>query len=166
MLHYKGLVSSPWITIKPSEKSNMNTVKTLEFYDDELPEKSCYSVREKLQEHYSADALIHVYYEKEKNYSVIEISKYFNENDDLSRLVSEYKSSFEEYYKKTFSNSKKMKNKGMTFMSGTDEWKVVIDILKNVLNEEDSEKLAYALKTSVKHEVEQILENDAKKNRI
>ena len=37
MLHYKGLVSSPWITIKPSEKSNMNTVKTLEFYDDELP---------------------------------------------------------------------------------------------------------------------------------
>ena len=50
MLHYKGLVSSPWITIKPSKKSNMNTVKTLEFYDDELPEKSCYSVREKLQD--------------------------------------------------------------------------------------------------------------------
>ena len=108
MLHYKGLVSSPWITIKPSEKSDMNIVKTLGFYDDELPEKSCYSVREKLQEHYGADALIQVYYEKDKNYSIIEISKYFDESKDLSKLISEYKSSFEEYYKKTFSNSKKM----------------------------------------------------------
>ena len=51
-------------------------------------------------------------------------------------------------------------------MNGTDEWNVVIKILENVLNEDDSEKLVYALKTSIKHEVEQILENEAKKNRI
>jgi hypothetical protein len=54
----------------------------------------------------------------------------------------------------------------MTFMPGTDEWNVVINLLKNVLNEEDSEKFVYALKTSVKYEVEQILEDEAKKNRI
>ena len=107
--------------------------------------------------------MIHVYYEKDKNYSIIEISKYFDENDDLSKQVSEYKSSFEEYYRKTFSNSR---NRGIISMPGTDEWKVVIKILNNVLTEDDSEKLAYALKTSIKHEVEQILEADAKKNRI
>ena len=93
--------------------------------------------KRKITRHYSADALIHVYYEKDKNYSVIEISKYFDENDDLSKLVNEYKSSFEEYYKKAFSNSKKINNKGMTFMPGTDEWKVVIEILEKVLTEED-----------------------------
>ena len=51
-------------------------------------------------------------------------------------------------------------------MPGTDEWNVVITILKNVLNEDDSEKLVFALKTSVKYEVEQILEDESKKNRI
>jgi CheY-like chemotaxis protein len=43
-------------------------------------------------------------------------------------------------------------------MSGTDEWNVVERILSNVLNENDAEKLVYALKTSVKHDFEEILD--------
>ena len=42
-------------------------------------------------------------------------------------------------------------------MSGTDDWNVVERILSNVLNEKDAEKLVYALKTSVKHDFEEIL---------
>jgi CheY-like chemotaxis protein len=45
----------------------------------------------------------------------------------------------------------------MIFMSGTDDWNVVERILSNVLNENDAEKLVYALKTSVKHDFEEIL---------
>ena len=48
-------------------------------------------------------------------------------------------------------------------MSGTDEWDVVETILSNVLNEEDAEKLVFAMKMSVKHEVEQTLNEFAKK---
>ena len=48
-------------------------------------------------------------------------------------------------------------------MSGTDEWDVVETILSNVLNEEDVEKLVFAMKMSVKHEVEHTLNEFAKK---
>ena len=49
-------------------------------------------------------------------------------------------------------------------MAGTDEWNLVETILSNVLSKNDSEKLVYALKTSVKHEFEEIL--DIYTNRI
>jgi len=42
-------------------------------------------------------------------------------------------------------------------MSGKDEWKSVEKILSNVFNEEDTEKLVYSMKTSVKHEIDQIV---------
>ena len=48
-------------------------------------------------------------------------------------------------------------------MSGPDEWDTVENILSSVLKEDDAEKLAYAIKSSVKHEVEQILMEFAKK---
>ena len=109
MLHYKGLVTpQPWITIKPSVDKDKNTSETLGFYEDELPEKSCSLLREKLQEHYGAEALIHVYYEKDKNLAVIELTKYFDKKEDISKLVSKFKYSFEEYYNKTFQNQAKI----------------------------------------------------------
>ncbi|AEG17879.1 response regulator [Methanobacterium paludis] len=48
-------------------------------------------------------------------------------------------------------------------MSGSDEWNVVERILRNVLNEDDTEKLVYALKTSVKHDFERVLNEFIKK---
>jgi hypothetical protein len=49
-------------------------------------------------------------------------------------------------------------------MAGKDEWNLVETILNNVLSKNDSEQLVYALKTSVKHEFEEIL--DIYTNRI
>jgi CheY-like chemotaxis protein len=49
-------------------------------------------------------------------------------------------------------------------MNGTDEWNLVETILSDVLSKNDSEKLVCALKTSVKHEFEEIL--DVYTNRI
>ena len=48
-------------------------------------------------------------------------------------------------------------------MTGTDEWNVVETILSDVLNEDDAEKLVNAMKTSVKHDFELILNEFAKK---
>ncbi|ADZ09861.1 hypothetical protein Metbo_1635 [Methanobacterium lacus] len=48
-------------------------------------------------------------------------------------------------------------------MSRKDEWKSVEKILNNVFNEEDTENLVYSMKTSVKHEIEQIVKGFAKK---
>jgi hypothetical protein len=48
----------------------------------------------------------------------------------------------------------------------TDEWNVVETILSSVLDEEDAEKLVYALKESVKYEVEQILNEVTQENKI
>lgn len=42
-------------------------------------------------------------------------------------------------------------------MTGTDEWKEVKTILSNVLDEDDADKLISSIKTSVKHDFEQIL---------
>ncbi len=43
-------------------------------------------------------------------------------------------------------------------MSGTDDWDEVERILNSLLTENDAEKLVQALKTSVKHEFEEILD--------
>lgn len=48
-------------------------------------------------------------------------------------------------------------------MTGTDEWNVVETILNNVLKEDDAKKLVNAMKTSVKHDFEQVLKEFAKK---
>lgn len=48
-------------------------------------------------------------------------------------------------------------------MNGTDEWDTVEKILNNVLNGEDAEKLVYALKTSMEHDFNKILNEFAKK---
>jgi DNA-binding NtrC family response regulator len=48
-------------------------------------------------------------------------------------------------------------------MPGSDEWNTVENIFSTVLNEDDAEKLVYAMKSSVKHEFEQILNEFAKK---
>jgi hypothetical protein len=48
-------------------------------------------------------------------------------------------------------------------MVDTDEWNSVGRILGNMLSEEDAEKLVYALKTSVKHDFEILLNEFAKK---
>ena len=45
----------------------------------------------------------------------------------------------------------------LIYMSGKDEWNVIETILGDVLNDENAGKLVYALKTSVKHDFEQIL---------
>lgn len=48
-------------------------------------------------------------------------------------------------------------------MTGFDKWDTVENILSSVLNEDNAEKLAYAMKSSVKYEVDQILTEFAKK---
>ena len=48
-------------------------------------------------------------------------------------------------------------------MTSPDNWKVVETLLSNALNEEEAKKLVYAMKTSVKHDFEQILNEFAKK---
>lgn len=48
-------------------------------------------------------------------------------------------------------------------MSGKDEWKLIEKMLANVFNEEDTEKLVGALKSSVKYEVDLIMNGFAKK---
>jgi hypothetical protein len=52
---------------------------------------------------------------------------------------------------------------GGVFMNGTNEWDTVETILNNVLNGEDAEKLVYALKTSMEHDFNKILNEFAKK---
>jgi CheY-like chemotaxis protein len=52
---------------------------------------------------------------------------------------------------------------GVEFMVDTDEWNLVERILGNVFNEDDAEKLVYALKTSEKHDFEKLLNEFAKK---
>ena len=84
MLHYKGLISSEpcFITIKPSADRDMDTSETLGFYDDEIPQKYCQLLKGKLQTHYHEEAVIQVYYEKDKDIVVIEITKYFDKKKE------------------------------------------------------------------------------------
>lgn len=111
MLHYKGvLADQPGIEAKPVGNTDKNLMETLLFYDDELcDEKSCFLVQEQLQEHYKSepeDVHIQVYYDKEDNRVMIGMTIFFDKKEDKSKL-SKYKSSFETYYKKTFSHPNK-----------------------------------------------------------
>jgi hypothetical protein len=107
MLHYKGVITDQsGIHAKPIVNTDKNLMETLLFYDDELcDEKSCFLVQEQLQDHFqseSEDVHIQVHYDKEDNRVIIGMTIFFNKKEDKSKL-SKYKSSFEKYYKKTFS---------------------------------------------------------------
>ena len=111
MLHFKGLISQePGIKATPVRSSDKDIIETLLFYDDELcDEKSCFLVQKQLQEHFNSesdDIFIQVHYDKEDNRVIIGMTIFFDTNEDRSKLLTKYKSSFEKYYKKTFSNPK------------------------------------------------------------
>ena len=110
MLHYKGVISNqPGIKAKPIGSINKNLIETLLFYDDELcDEKSCFLVQDQLQEHFKSDPNVHiqVHYDEEDNRVIIGMTIFFEKKEDKSKLTK-YKSSFEKYYKKTFSNPTK-----------------------------------------------------------
>jgi hypothetical protein len=113
MLHYKGLITEePGIKAKPIGNSDKNIMETLMFYDDELYENSCDLVQERLQEHFQSepeDVFIQVYYEKKDDRAIIGMTIFFDKKEDRSKLFTKYKSSFEKYYKKTFSYPRKYK---------------------------------------------------------
>jgi hypothetical protein len=108
MLHYKGLLTEePGIKAKPVRKEDKDIMETLMFYDDELHENSCDLVQEKLEEHFSSepeDVHVQVYYEKDDNRAIIGMTIFFDKKEDRSKLFTKYKTEFEKYYKKTFSN--------------------------------------------------------------
>lgn len=111
MLHYKGIITEqPGIKAEPVRKKNNCLIETLLFYDDELcNEKSCPIIQEKLQKHFKSvteDIHIQVDYDKQDNRVTIGMTIFFDEDADKSKL-DEYKTSFEEYYKKIFSNPTK-----------------------------------------------------------
>jgi len=110
MLHYKGVISEqPGIKVKPIGNSDKEWIETLLFYDDELcDEKSCFLVEDQLQEHFKSEPGVHiqVHYDKEDNRVIIGMTIFFDKEEDKYKL-SKYKSSFEKYYKKTFSNPTK-----------------------------------------------------------
>jgi len=99
MLSYEGLVNDE--VIKIEKIGEAPDLETLRFHDDNLDEKQCGLVEEKLQELFSSDALIQTYYDKDKKLGVIEMTLTLDKSkDDLSKLVTENKSLMEEYYKK------------------------------------------------------------------
>jgi hypothetical protein len=106
MLHYKGVITDQsGIEAKPIVNTDKNLMETVLFYDDELcDEKSCFLVQEQLQEHFKSEPDVHiqVHYDKEDNRVIIGMTIFFDKKEDKSKL-SNYKSSFEKYYKKTFS---------------------------------------------------------------
>ena len=107
MLHYKGVITDQsGIEAKPIGNTDKNLMETLLFYDDELcDEKYCFLVQEQLQEHFKSEpeeVHIQVHYDKEDNRVVIGMTIFFYKKEDKSKL-SKYKSSFEKYYKTTFS---------------------------------------------------------------
>ncbi len=109
MLHYKGVITDqPGIKAKPIGNTDKNLTETLLFYDDELcDEKSCFLVQKQLQEHFKSepeDVQIQVHYDKEDNRVIIAMTIFFDKKEDKSKLPK-YKSSFEKYYKRTFSQT-------------------------------------------------------------
>ena len=111
MLHYKGMISDqPGIKAKPIGSTDKNLMETLLFYDDELcDESSCFLIQNQLQEHFKSehkDVQIQVHYDKEDNRVIIGMTIFFDKEEDKSKL-SKYKTSFEKYYKKIFSNPTK-----------------------------------------------------------
>ncbi len=107
MLHYKGVITNQsGIEAKPIGNSDKNLTETLLFYDDELcDEKSCFLVQDQLQEHFKSEpeeVHIQVRYDKEDNRVIIGMTIFLDKEEDKSKL-SKIKSSFEKYYKETFS---------------------------------------------------------------
>lgn len=110
MLHYKGIIrEQPGIKAEPVRNIGNCLVETLLFYDDELcNEKSCPIIQEKLQKHFKSeteDIHIQVDYDNEDNRVTIGMTIFFDKADYEYKL-GQYKSSFEEYYKKTFLHNK------------------------------------------------------------
>jgi hypothetical protein len=105
MLHYKGLIKEqPGIKAKPIGDNDKDIIETLLFYDDELHEKSCSLVQERLEEHFKLspdDVHIQVYYEKEDDRVIIGMTVFFYKKEDTSRLFN-YRNEFEKFYKKNF----------------------------------------------------------------
>ena len=96
MLHYEGLITEPIINVENyGDPPNLEIIK---FYDDELPEESCGLIQEILQEYFNSDTLIHVYYDKNKNRAIIEMTIFFDKKSDTSKLVTESKTALEKYY--------------------------------------------------------------------
>jgi len=111
MLHYKGIITEQsGIKAEPVRDKNNCFVDTLLFYDDELcDEKSCPIIQERLQNHFKSeteDIHIQVDYDKDDDRVTIGMTIFFEGKEDKFRL-SHYRSSFEEYYRKTFSNPNK-----------------------------------------------------------
>ena len=106
MLYYKGLIAEqPGIKAKPIGDTDKDLIETLMFYDDELHADSCILVQNNLEEHFKLatdDVHVQVYYEKEDDRVIIGMTIFFDEKEDRSRLF-DYRTEFEEYYKKTFS---------------------------------------------------------------
>ncbi len=111
MLHYKGTITDqPGIKAKPIGSTDKSLMETLLFYDDELcDESSCFLIQDQLQGHFKSeheDVQIQVHYDKEDNRVIIAMTIFFDKEEDKYKL-SKYKKSFENYYKKTFSNPTK-----------------------------------------------------------
>jgi len=96
MLHYEGLITEPIINV--DNYGDPPNLEILKFYDDKLPEESCGLVQEILQEYFNSDTLIHVYYDKNKNRAIIEMTIFFDKKSDTSKLVTESKTALEKYY--------------------------------------------------------------------
>ena len=96
MLHYEGLITEPIINVE--NNGDPPNLEILKFYDDKLPEESCGLVQEILQEYFNSDTLIHVYYDKNKNRAIIEMTIFFDKKSDTSKLVTESKTALEKYY--------------------------------------------------------------------
>jgi hypothetical protein len=114
MLHYKGIIADqPGIKAKSIGSTHKTIIETLLFYDDELcDESSCILVQDQLQEHFKSeheDVHIQVYYDKEDNRVIIGMTIFFDNEEDKSKLPK-YKTSFEKFYNKTFSNPTNMIN--------------------------------------------------------
>jgi hypothetical protein len=106
MLHFKGVITEQrGIKTIPIGSNDKESIETLLYYDDELcDEKSCFLIEKQLQEHFKSeieDIHIQVYYDNEDKRVTIAITIFFDRKEDKSRL-SNYKSSFEKYYKKHF----------------------------------------------------------------
>lgn len=105
MLFYEDLSDQDLgFAVKPLMKDDVDVAITLTFHDDELPEKFCEVVEKKLDEHFKLVDSITVVYEKKIKQAFIEMVVFVDNKADKSKIQSEYKFAFEEYYKKTISN--------------------------------------------------------------
>ena len=96
MLHYEGLITKPMVEVNKMDSGP--NLEILKFYDDKLPEESCGLVQEILQEYFNSDTRILVYYDKDQNRAIIEMTIFFDEKSETSQLVNESKTALEKYY--------------------------------------------------------------------